>query len=98
MSVSHQNKNTQGKVEKYKRQIRKIQVFKTSGAEIQAGSEFSASCPEPGKLHCYLFSKQNVKVNCDDDDGDDDDDHDDYDNGGGKKLTDLFGTHMVNSQ
>ena len=92
MSVSHQNKNTQGKVEKYKRQIRKIQVFKTSGAEIQAGSEFSTSGPEPGKLHCYLFSKQNVKVimmmmmvmmtmmmim---------------------KKRTDLFGTHMVNSQ
>ena len=62
MSVSHQNKNTQGKVEKYKRQIRKIQVFKTSGAEIQAGSEFSTSGPEPGKLHCYLFSKQNVTV------------------------------------
>ena len=39
-----------------------------SGAEIQAGSEFAAGGPEPGKLHCYLFSKQNVKVNCDVDD------------------------------
>ena len=50
------------------------------------------------RTRLYLFSKQNVKVNCDDDDGDDDDDHGDYDNGGGEKLTDLFGTHMVNSQ
>ena len=35
-----------------------------SGAEVQAGSELAAGGPEPGKLHCYLFSKQNVKVNC----------------------------------
>ena len=35
---------------------------KPSGAEIQAGSQFPAGRPEPGKLHCYLFSKQNIKV------------------------------------